>query len=201
MTSPAERTAIIEAAYRVLSASGGDSVAVSEILRDAGLSTRAFYRHFDSKDALLLAMFRQETAAMTARLEAAVAAAPTTPDALRVWVQEFLRVASSPRRRQRAVILSSEEVTRARGYLAARQNMLLQQERAIADLLRRGLLDGSFPWADPAADARSVRAAIGQAFDSLMHGLAEVAADEAAAQVVDFAFRAVGHTAKVRHDS
>jgi hypothetical protein len=130
---------------------------------------------------------------MTARLEAAVAAAPSTPDALRVWVEEFLRVASSPRRRARAVILSSEEVTRARGYLAARQDMLLQQERAIAGLLERGRRDGSFPWAaDPAADARSVRAAIGQAFDTQMHGLSEVAVDEAAAQVVDFTFRAVG---------
>jgi AcrR family transcriptional regulator len=189
---PAERTAIIEAAYRALSASGGDSVSVSEILRDAGLSTRAFYRHFDSKDALLLAMFRQETAAMTARLEAAVAAAPSTPDALQVWLDEFLRVASSPRRRQRAMILSSEEVTRARGYLAARQDMLLQQERAIADLLERGRRDRSFPWADPPADARSVRAAIGQAFDNQMHGVSDVSADEAAAQVTAFVFRAVG---------
>jgi AcrR family transcriptional regulator len=188
----AERTRIIEAAYRALVASRGESVSVTEILRAASLSTRAFYRHFDSKDALLLAMFRQESAAMLSRLDAIATSAANPTDALRGWIDEFLRIASAPRRRQRAVVLSSEEVTRAKGYLAARQDMQAEQESSIAAVLARGREDGSFPWTEPASDARSVRAAIGQAFDDQMRGVAGIPADEAATQVVDFAFRAVG---------
>jgi AcrR family transcriptional regulator len=92
----AERTKIIDAAYRALAASRGESVSVTEILRAAGLSTRAFYRHFDGKDALLLAMFRQESAAMLSRLDTIATSATSPSDALRGWIDEFLRVASPP---------------------------------------------------------------------------------------------------------
>jgi hypothetical protein len=70
--------------------------------------------------------------------------------------------------------------------------MQAEQEASIAAVLARGREDGSFPWTEPASDARSVRAAIGQAFDDQMRGVAGIPADEAATQVVDFAFRAVG---------
>ena len=56
-----ERSRIIEAAYRCLVDSGGGGLSVTGVLNAAGLSTRAFYRHFDSKDALLLAMFRERS--------------------------------------------------------------------------------------------------------------------------------------------
>lgn len=47
---------IIEATYRVVAESGTVDPGMREILREAGLSTQAFYRHFASKDELLLAM-------------------------------------------------------------------------------------------------------------------------------------------------
>jgi AcrR family transcriptional regulator len=41
---------------------------VADILNEADLSTRSFYRHFASKDQLLCALFRREAEAAAARL-------------------------------------------------------------------------------------------------------------------------------------
>ncbi|WP_242419241.1 helix-turn-helix domain-containing protein, partial [Frankia sp. CpI1-P] len=57
---------MIRAAYRVLARADSGSVTVSEILTEAQLSTRSFYRHFKSKDQLLLSMFEEESERATA---------------------------------------------------------------------------------------------------------------------------------------
>jgi AcrR family transcriptional regulator len=187
-----ERGRIIDAAHRVLGATRGQSVSVTEVLREAGLSTRAFYRHFDSKDALVLAMVQEEYGAMRRRLDSVVADAASPPAAVRAWIAEFLRVASSARRRQRARVLSSDEVTRAKGYAEVRREHYRDQITALAEVLERGRRDGSFPLAHPEPDARSLSAAISQAFEDQMRGAAAVSAEEAAGQLSDFAFRALG---------
>lgn len=79
VADPGERDRIVEAAYQILAANDGANVSVREILRGAGLSTRAFYRHFQSKDDLLLAMLRDEADAITDRLDAVAAGADTPP--------------------------------------------------------------------------------------------------------------------------
>ena len=44
---------IVHAALAVMERNGYQDAAVAEILSEAGLSTRSFYRHFQSKDELL----------------------------------------------------------------------------------------------------------------------------------------------------
>src|ERR1700749_344408 len=51
-----ERTAIIRAAHRLIGHSAGGTTPIEDILRGAGVNRRTFYRHFPSKDALVLAM-------------------------------------------------------------------------------------------------------------------------------------------------
>ena len=58
--TPDDRHGIIDAAYDCLSEPHSGPIPVAAILERAGLSTRAFYRHFASKDELFLAMLRQE---------------------------------------------------------------------------------------------------------------------------------------------
>ena len=50
-TTTDEKRALIEAGLVVLRRSGSDGCTVADVLSEAGLSTRAFYRHFASKDA------------------------------------------------------------------------------------------------------------------------------------------------------
>ena len=58
--------------FVVMERNGYTDAAVADILREADLSTRSFYRHFESKDQLLCALFRREADAAAARLSAKV---------------------------------------------------------------------------------------------------------------------------------
>ncbi|HVW42944.1 MAG TPA: TetR/AcrR family transcriptional regulator [Amycolatopsis sp.] len=186
----AERAAVMDAAYRALTASKGASVSVTDILRAAGLSTRAFYRHFESKDELLLALFRRDAERVMNQSDAA-ASAECPRDALANFLAMYLRIAADPRRRRRMLVLSSPEITRARGYAEERRRFNAVQEAAIAAILERGLANGSFPYAKPASDARWIRAALSNAFDEQVAGTTRTA-DDVVAELTDFALRALG---------
>lgn len=197
-TGTVERERIIKAAYHCLDEAGGGSASVNDILRAAGLSTRAFYRHFDSKDDLLLAMFRRDSERLLAELQGAAAEAATPVDALRGWIVTMLRVTSDKRRRRHVQILSSEGAQRAVGYGAERSRSMAAQEAALAQILHRGLRNGSFPWAEPESDARFIRAVIGQAFEEQMASSASTDAGEAADRVLEFSLRALGAKSRER---
>ena len=187
----AERERIVEAGYRLLAESDGAAVGITDVLTGAGISTRAFYRHFDSKDALLLAMFRSDSERVLADLRAAADRAATARDALHGWITTMLRTAAEPRRRERALVLTSDEVTRAKGFRAERERYQAGQDSALAELLRRGLADGSLPGADPEADAPLVRAAFTEGFAMVMAGPAGVDVGPVAERVVSFVDRAL----------
>jgi AcrR family transcriptional regulator len=189
--SSPERAKIVAAAYRLLTASDGASVPITDILAAAGLSTRAFYRHFDSKDALLLAMFRSDSDRVLAELNAIAAEAATAREGLEAWIGFMLRLTADARRRRRVLVLSSDEVTRARGHRAEHERYRTGQDEAIAALLRRGLADGSLPRADPENDARYIRGGIQGAFDALMARPLGSDVDDVVHSLVDFVLRAV----------
>lgn len=190
-----ERARIVDAAYRTLVANGGATLSMAELLDAAELGTRAFYRHFGSKDELLLAVYRRDADRLTEQLTRAAAGARPAA-ALRAFVEAMLHVTADPRRRRRARIVSADAVRQARGYAAETQRFRAALEAALAEILARGQADGSFPLTDPGPDARSIRAALGQAYDDQVAGIATVRAAEAARQVTDFALRATGATAQ-----
>ncbi|MCA1224400.1 TetR/AcrR family transcriptional regulator [Streptomyces sp. 8L] len=190
-----ERARIVDAAYRALAATDGSSASVGDILAEAGLSTRAFYRHFGSKDDLLIAMFRRDAATLTAEIRAATAAATSPTDALRRFVRGTLRLTSDPRRRHVLVILS-EEAVRAKGYAAERARLDAASEALIAAIIKRGRASGDFPGAgDIAADAGSIGALLRHAVDEQRARPSPGGARAAADRVVGFALRALGGTA------
>ena len=51
---------LLDAAMEVMGRNGYVDASVADILREANLSTRSFYRHFESKDQLLCALYRHE---------------------------------------------------------------------------------------------------------------------------------------------
>jgi AcrR family transcriptional regulator len=188
----AEKARIVEAAYRCLADSDGATASITDILTAANLSTRAFYRHFEFKDDLLLTMFRQDADAVTAELRAIIARAHTPSAALRELIHGMLRLTDEEPRRRRVLVLTSEETQRARGYSTEHSRFMTAQEQLIVEILRAGRDDGSLPWADPEPDARSIRAALGQAFEERLSQMVSTSPAEAADQVTDFALRALG---------
>lgn len=72
---PGVRAAILAVATEIVREEGVGAVNVAHILDRAQLSTRAFYRHFDSKDALVSAVFLDIAQAEARRIKQKMAAA------------------------------------------------------------------------------------------------------------------------------
>ncbi|MBV9516376.1 MAG: TetR/AcrR family transcriptional regulator [Mycobacteriaceae bacterium] len=189
-----EHADIIDAAYACLSSPHEGPVSVAAILDAAGLSTRAFYRHFASKDELFLAMLKRDSDVVARRLERLAQATPGGPAAqLRAWIDYFVGLAYDPRRRAYIVVLDSDEVRRAKGYRDASVCLRADRERILADILRRGRDDGSFPLAEPERDAAAIHALVDRAFAAPLQGVG-LDQDLLVGYVMDFALRALGST-------
>lgn len=94
---------LLQAAQDLLDA--GLDVTVPAVVARAGMSTKTFYRHFGSRDELLLALFEEEFTAGARALRSALADQADPVDRLRVFVGAYL---SLPRG------YPSREVRRAR---------------------------------------------------------------------------------------
>ena len=70
------RARLAEAARATFAQRGLRGTTVDELARAAGISKGAFYRFFDSKEALLLALLDEDEIAMHAEIEAAIRAEP-----------------------------------------------------------------------------------------------------------------------------
>src|SRR5437868_1042945 len=157
----AEKQHIMRTAYELIQRDGSKETSVHDVLRETGLSTRAFYRHFRSKDELVLEMYRVDCDRMTALLDAAVAAAPTPLAALEAWIDQSLAVVYDARRLRHAVVLSSAEVSSAVGFTEVKNAGLTAQRAPLVRVLRAGQQSGIFPHADPETDALAIQAVVG----------------------------------------
>ena len=82
----AEVRRLIDAAFVVMRRTGSIDPQVRDIVQEAGLSNQAFYRHFASKDALLLAVLADGQRQLVAYLERRLAR-PTDPaEQVRRWI-------------------------------------------------------------------------------------------------------------------
>jgi AcrR family transcriptional regulator len=187
-----DRGCIIEAAYGCLSEPHSGPIPIAAILHRAGVSTRAFYRHFESKDELFLAMLRQESDALAGRLDQIADEAPgSAVDQLEAWVGQMFGWVHDAQMRMHLTVIDSDEVRAAKGYRETRERLHADRERSLVEILRRGRDDGSFPLADPERDAIAISAVVsremtGQSPDD------ERQLQRSLARVLDFALRALG---------
>lgn len=144
---------LLDAALVVMQRNGYQNAAVADILQEAGLSTRSFYRHFESKDQLLCALLRRESESAQARLDAKVAAAPDPESALDAWIGEILDFGYDRARAARLAVLGSPAAMRADGYAGEMRRASALLMAPLEQLLTRGAADGTFPLAEPASDA------------------------------------------------
>jgi AcrR family transcriptional regulator len=187
-----ERQRIVDAAYRCLDRNSGTSASITEILNEAQLGTRAFYRNFSTKDDLLLEMFRRDREAVLAQLREIVARAATPIDALRLWMTHMFDIILDPRRRKRMTTFYSDEMRRTPGYPRELELFATAEEAALAAILYQGRADGTFTACTPESDARSIRAAFEAAFlDRFQQKSTTDAADDVE-QLLGFVLRGLG---------
>ncbi|KGI71078.1 TetR family transcriptional regulator [Mycolicibacterium rufum] len=186
----------MEAAYRCLSEPHHGPIRMSVILGRAGVSSRAFYRHFRSKDDLFLALLRQGADDIAARVDRVAAAAVGSPvDQLAAWIGEVFDLMVDPRQRMQMSVIDSEEVRAAAGYRELREQSHRGRERSLTEILRRGRADGSFPLADPDHDAVAISALVSRIMTSVTPDDLQ-AVKQAQSRLLDFALRAVGAVAR-----
>jgi len=75
-----ERRLVMDAAVRVMARNGFADMSVADILAEAELSTTSFYRHFQSKRALLTAIIRRDGESARRALELTVASVSSVVD-------------------------------------------------------------------------------------------------------------------------
>jgi AcrR family transcriptional regulator len=78
---------LIDAAYTVMRGTGDIDPRVSDVVRAAGLSNQAFYRHFKSKDELLLAVLTDGQHRLLATLQTRMARAEPGTSQVAAWIE------------------------------------------------------------------------------------------------------------------
>jgi AcrR family transcriptional regulator len=81
---------LIDAAYAVMRGTGDIEPRVADVVKAAGLSNQAFYRHFKSKDALLLAVLTDGRRRMVETLTARMARVDDGAPRIAAWIEGVL---------------------------------------------------------------------------------------------------------------
>lgn len=151
-----ERERLLLAAKQVLERSGWWGFKVESVLRQAGLSTRSFYRHFEKKSDLLVALLEMELSSAAVWLGKRIDAADTPSEKILAYVSATIDMAYR------------EELVKPSSLFAAHWRELLSEypeaiDRGTADLLaplaeaiEAGVASGDLTSDDPAADARAI---------------------------------------------
>jgi AcrR family transcriptional regulator len=188
----AERESIMRAAYRLIGQHASATTSIEDILRATGFARRAFYRHFPSKDALVLALCRRDGNAAAALLRDKVAAARTPRLALAAWVDTGLWVAYDPRRARRGRWYNSIEATSAQGIGDVLEEGYAAQRAPLIELLESGRREGVYPRARPEPDAFAIQALVNRYVERVYLGRPFSEHSEARQAILELFERALG---------
>ena len=87
---------LVDAGYAVMRRAGTLDPRVTDIVREAGLSNQAFYRHFRGKDELLVAILDDGQRQLVTYLEHRMAGAEPGAARVRAWVAGVMEQARNP---------------------------------------------------------------------------------------------------------
>jgi len=147
---------IIDATYRVMERTGTIDPKVRDILLEAGFSSPTFYRHFTSKDELLLVILDDGRRQLTDYLTHRMAKAPDARGRVRAWIEGVLAQATNAAAaaRTRPFVVNAARIAEQfpEEHAASVRGPLALLATAIAD----GAHDGSLTPADAPRDAQAV---------------------------------------------
>ena len=92
----AEMRRIVDTTFALIERTGSLDPSMREILREADLSTQAFYRYFSSKDGLMLALLDEGRRRLVDTLRRRMARGSTAEEQLRAWIEGVLAQAMNP---------------------------------------------------------------------------------------------------------
>ncbi|MGO8848948.1 TetR/AcrR family transcriptional regulator [Mycobacterium sp.] len=157
---PTVRREILSGASKTLREQGVRGVSIAAILERTGLGTRAFYRHFASKDELVAAVFLDMARVEERRLRRRMASATTEIDAVAAWIDGRLDLAFDANIRSDLRRVSLEAQSQMFSSPNLVQPAYAELLKPLSEVLQRGLQHGVFHDIDPVTDAQVVHAVV-----------------------------------------
>src|SRR6476661_2727611 len=152
---PDVRRRILTAATESVREQGVRGLSVAAVLDRAALGTRAFYRHFESKDELVAAVFLEMARAEMARLQTKMARAADAVEAVAAWVDARLDLAFDDDIKSDLRRLSMEAQSQMFAAPELIQPAYAAMLEPLSEQLRRGRDSGVFRDIDPMTEALS----------------------------------------------
>jgi AcrR family transcriptional regulator len=157
---PSVRRAILSAASKSVREQGVRGLSIAAVLDRAQLGTRAFYRHFDSKDQLVAAVFLEMAHVEMRRLRKSMADAADPIEAVTAWVDARLDLAFDEDIKSDLRRLSTE----AQSQMFASPELIApayaEMLEPLIEQLQRGLEKGLFHDIDPVTEAQSIQGVV-----------------------------------------
>jgi AcrR family transcriptional regulator len=157
---PQVRNAILAAASDIVREDGVGALSLAEVLNRAQLSTRAFYRHFGSKNQLIAALFLEMANVETLRLRQTMEAAPDPIRAVAAWIDGRLDLVFNDQVRSDLRKMSLE----AQSQMVAAPELVKPAYdeilRPLVEQLGHGRDLGLFGDIDPANEALSIQGVV-----------------------------------------
>lgn len=151
------RREILSVASTVLREHGIGKLSIGAVLERAALGTRAFYRHFESKDELVAALFLDMARAEERRLRRRMASAATDVDAVAAWIDGRLDLAFDDNIKSDLRRLSMEAQSQSPALV---QPAYAEMLKPLSEALLRGLQSGTFHHIDPMTDAQFIHGVV-----------------------------------------
>lgn len=182
----AQRAAVLAAAVDLLAEHGYAGCSVAAVAARAGIATGSVYRHFPSKSALAVELFRHVVGREVAAVTRAAQLPDTVPASVVAVVETFAgRALKSPRL---AYALLAEPVD------AAVDGERLVFRRAFRDVVAarvaEGVAAGTLPPQDPQVTAAAV---VGAVAEAMIGPLAGTGGPDVVPELTRFTLRALGH--------
>jgi AcrR family transcriptional regulator len=157
---PDVHRAIVSAAAEALREQGVRGLSVAAVLDRAELSTRAFYRHFDSKDQVVAAVFLEMARAEKRRLQHRMSKAADPVEAVAAWIDGRLDLAFDENVKSDLRRLSMEAQSQMFASPQLIQAAFDEMLKPLIDQLSRGLAGGVFHDVDPVTEAQSIQGVV-----------------------------------------
>jgi AcrR family transcriptional regulator len=189
-TDAVSRDDLIATAWQVLDRTGFEGFKVASVMRAADTSARSFYRHFDSKDDLLVELLLDESRRGSARIDRLVDAADGAADAVRAWIAATTSAAATPKLQPRVRLFASltQRIEGHHEAIAASRSML---RRSLVVAIESGCRSGELRSPDPLGDAIRIQALSGALVNDLLQSRTPEDPAVLIAGIQDFALRAL----------
>ncbi|HZC09214.1 MAG TPA: TetR/AcrR family transcriptional regulator [Mycobacterium sp.] len=157
---PDIRRVIVTVTSEIVREQGVRGLSVAAVLERAELSTRAFYRHFGSKDELVAAVFHEMAYAEERRLRRRMAKAANPVEAVAAWIDGRLDLAFDEKIKSDLRRLSLEAQSQMFAAPELIQPAYEEMLKPLIEQLHRGLILGVFHDIDPVTDAQAIQGVV-----------------------------------------